>query len=130
MNFTPLGGSASTSVLPVLLEKGLTRAEFYSLYPNIVNQRLDGSMSTSYKAFIRKCNLKTDVLTSQQLIDYLNWCLDNARTVDYTIDGVSESSIVLIPEPDQEIQWFDDFKMNSYLEVNMSEGVARTSFPS
>ena len=129
LNFTPIGGAASTSILPVLLEKGLTRAEKYSMYPPIVNQALDGETKTQFKAFIRNCDLRTDSLTAQQLKDWLNWCLDNDRTIDYTIDGVTETGISLIPDTEQEVVWYDDFKETPYLEVNMNEGVARTSFP-
>jgi len=124
-----VGGTPTTSALPVLVEKGLTRAEKYSMYPAIVNEILDGSKETQYKAFIRSANIRTDVLTSEQMKDYLSWCLDNSRTIDYSIDGVSETGIVLVPSPDQEFSWYDDFKMTPYLEVNMAEGIARTSFP-
>ena len=117
------------SDLPVLVEKGLTRAEKYSMYPAIVNEIIDGSKETRYKSFIRNANIRTDVLTSQQMKDYLSWCLDNNRLVDYTIDGISEYGISLIPLPDQEFSLYDDFKLTPFLEVSFAEGIARVSFP-
>jgi hypothetical protein len=127
-----LNYSSTTTVIPILLEKGLTRAEHFSMYPEIVNQSLDGSKETQYKAFIRKSTIRTEPLTAAQLIAWVGWCQDNDRTIDYDIDGVTETDIVLIPESEQEVQWYDDFKFTPYLEVNMDEGIARTwaSLPS
>ena len=110
------------------MEKGLTRAEFFNLFPQIVNKLLDGSTETQYMAFIRNLSLKTEILTDAQMVSYLLWCLDNNRTVDYTIDGITETGIKLVPEPEQEMQWHDDFKMTTYLEVKLCEGVARTAW--
>lgn len=120
-----IGATPTTSILPVLIEKGLARAEKYRMYPPIINQALDGSQETQYKAFIRSMKLTTDILTSQQLTDYVNWYLDNARTIDYTIDGVTETGIIFIPPTEMEVLWYDDFKMSPYIEFDMEEGIAR-----
>lgn len=128
LNWTYSG--SHTSVLPVLVEKGLTRPEQYRYIPAIKNQYIDGSSENQYKAWIRKATWRTDVLTKQQLIDYQAWGLDNDRTIDYSIDGVTETGIILNPDPEQEIQRYDDFVGSPYIEVSMEEGIARTVWPS
>jgi hypothetical protein len=114
----------------VLLEKGLTRAEFYSYFPELMFQGLDGSLRVEYMAFIRQLKLRTDTLTSAQMKTYLYWGLDNNnRKVDYDIDGIQESELTLVPSPKQEFRWNDDFKMTPYLETVLSEGIVRNVFP-
>jgi hypothetical protein len=126
-----LGVVCSATALPILIEKGLTVAEKYGMFPQIVNEYVDGSKDTQYKALIRKMTLTTDVLVATQLSAYARWNLDNARLIDYDIDGVQETDLVFIPPSDQEVQWYDEFKMTPYLVFNMDEGIARdnTSLP-
>jgi hypothetical protein len=115
---------------PVLIEKGLVKPERFSLYPQIINEYIDGSKDTQFKAFIRSLNLQTNTLTDSQALTYLYWTFtDNLGTVDYDIDGKQETGLHLIPDAEQELQWRFDLKLARYLEVNFSEGVARTVFP-
>jgi hypothetical protein len=123
------GGSSLTCEIPILTEKGLTRAEKYQFYPEIVNKGLDGSTKNQYQAFIRTAILRTEPLTSAQLVAILYWGLDNDRLLDYTIDGISESDLSLIADTEYETEWYDDFKMTPFFEVNLQEGVARVDFP-
>jgi hypothetical protein len=113
----------------VLVEKGLSRAEKYTMYPQIMNDYLDGSKDTQYQAFIRQANIRTVALTDTQLQAFLYWTLDNDRLFDYDIQSVTESDLVLIPEPEQEAQWYDDCRLMPYVEFNVSEGSARTVWP-
>jgi hypothetical protein len=129
LTYTPSGGGPVTAQINILIEKGLTRPEKFRMYPAIQNSYLDGSSDTQYQAFIRSANIRTDVLTDAQLKNYIYWCLDNSRTIDYSIGGVTESGIVLNPSPDQETQRYDDFVGSPYIEFNIEEGVARTTFP-
>jgi hypothetical protein len=118
-----------TCQIPIDKEKGLTRPEKFNLWPEVVNKCSDGSTGTQFKAFIRSIYLRTEVLTDAQILAYLYWCLDNNRLVDYTINGISESNLILVPQPQQELQRYDDFEGNPYLEINFDEGIARTAFP-
>jgi len=128
LNYTPSGGALTATAIPVLIEKGLTHAEKFAMWPPIINKALDGSCETQYRSFIRSLVLKTNALTDAQLIAYLNWCLDNSRTIDYSIDGISETGIVLIPEAEQELSRFNDCRLTPYLEITMAEGTARTAW--
>lgn len=110
-------------------EKGLHRADRFSMYPEIINQALDGSAQTQYKATIRKALLRTVALTDAQLKAYYYWTLDNDRLLDYDIYSVLEYDLVLIPPPEQEAPWYDDLVLTPYLELDMSEGIARTAWP-
>ena len=112
--------------LLVLNEKGLTRPEVFELYPAIVNQGLNGSTETQFKAYIRSLKLKSGALTDANLFSYLAWCLDNARLVDYVIYGVSEYDLILVPSPQQEFGRFNNNRLTPYLEVSFKEGIART----
>jgi hypothetical protein len=116
--------------LNVLVEKGLTRAEKYSMWPEIVNKYIDGNSEPQYRAFIRSVNIRTVALTAAQLIAYLNWTLDNDRLVDYSIQSTTETDLILIPEVQQETQRYEDFRESPYLEVNFAEGTARTAWVS
>jgi len=115
----------------ILIEKGLTRAEDYNFYPPINNKYIDGSSDEQYKSFIRNLNFKTDVLTSNQLKSYLYWGMNllSDAVADYDIDNIQEVGLLLPVPPNQEVQWYDDFRETPYLEGKLSEGIARTEFP-
>ncbi len=118
--------SGGSSTLPVLIEKGLERPEKYSMYPPIHNQYTDGSSDQQYKAYIRSCNIKTNALTGQQLKDYLSYNLDNNHTLNYSIQGISETGLYFPSDPNQETVWLNDLKLSPGLEININEGICRT----
>lgn len=120
--------------LTVLVEKGLTRPEMYSMFPEITNEYIDGSKNTQFaQRFIRQCNIKTSYLSDAQLKAFLYWTMDNDRLLDYSIQNgvttVTETDLVLVPEAVQEVQWYDDLRLAPYLEINLTEAATRQVWP-
>ena len=113
----------------VVFDKGLRRADKYTMFPQIVNQLADGSSNTQYRAWIRSAILKTLALADSQLKTYQAWVLDNNRLLDYEIESIYEYDLVFIPPPDQEVAWYDDCLLTPYLDLDMAEGICRTAWP-
>ena len=117
--------------IDVLIEKGLTTPEDFAFYPPIFNKYLDGTSDTQYKSFIRNANLKTNSLTSDQLKTHLYWAMNllGDSVLDYDIYGIQEVGLIFPSPPTIEVKRYNNIRLTPYLELRLSEGIARTTFP-
>jgi hypothetical protein len=124
LNYTPIGGAATSIDLRVLSVKGLDTADNVDLFPAIVKDYLDQSCEMQNSGFIRKPTIDLGVIQDiASQIAILYWLCDNNRTVDYG----TEQSIPAVPQSsDFQNEWVNDFSFQKRFILELDESFVRT----
>ena len=116
------------SDIPLLAIHGMLSPDRVSIFPAIINEGLDGSTETQFKAFRRKisidCYAIGDASAEEKAILY--WHLDNDRRIDY---GTEVNINLGLLNADYELTWDNETRLTKRWQEDFIESTARTVFP-
>jgi hypothetical protein len=128
LNYTPLGGAATTLTLTVRRAIGFDTPDSFELFPGLQHKAIDGGVSGQTSAFRRLITLdvgvQVDPATQKGILYFL---MDDLRTVDY--GGESGIRVELVNPKNFKVEFLNGSKYGKKYALELQESIVRQSFP-